>query len=428
MIWNEIEESKHNFNSWWDYAFSDSCRLNHKSGHKNWFIYEKVGRVHDQSYSNSNNLIKIDIINSKSESSSQKEASEWDSRIDTNESDFKMANDSSWKLSRDDRKLQYYLKLFKKREEQELKKKNKMARKQNNDLPKKKCGRKRKGEKREPVKCPPIVTKIEVLKIELIKDDDDSFLFDEFKDEFTNLNSKTNSVQNNFEGILPMHTNSKITIEDIVNKVNREMGPPPKRMSSSNRKLSNCNTEYSMNSSVVKSLDNSNSNKFNSTKNYDIQINSSNLNKTAKELFVKDWLRRTKLAQTQFREEISKRNSANDLKFGNKQPNNQYIPFEHPKQHLDLQSNTSFLQIQIQNTWSWDSEDSIMKREDKDSEIQSQNTTHFAENEEAQYCPLSPLIGGMKMFDDEPDFWNLKRREIKRLFKIEKWYRYSNSS
>ena len=45
-----------------------------------------------------------------------------------------------------------------------------------------------------------------------------------------------------------------------------------------------------------------------------------------------------------------------------------------------------------------------MKREDKDSEIQSQNTTHFAENEEAQYCPLSPLIGGMKMFDDEPDF------------------------
>ena len=61
-----------------------------------------------------------------------------------------------------------------------------------------------------------------------------------------------------------------------------------------------------------------------------------------------------------------------------------------------------------------------MKREDKDSEIQSQNTTHFAENEEAQYCPLSPSIRGNKMFDEVSDFGNLKRREIKRLFKIEK--------
>ena len=59
----------------------------------------------------------------------------------------------------------------------------------------------------------------------------------------------------------------------------------------------------------------------------------------------------------------------------------------------------------------------MMKRDDKDSEIQSQNTTYFAENEEAQYCPLSPSIWGHRMFDEMSDFSNLRKREIKRLFK-----------
>jgi hypothetical protein len=218
-------------------------------------------------------------------------------------------------------------------------------------------------------------------------------------------------MQNQLQRLSHLQSNAEIILQEIVSQVKGEMGPPPKRSSSSSKRQANCHSEYLTNSSVVKSLDNSNSNKFNSTKNYRIQKDVSNSNKTAKDLLVEEMMRRTKQMQMRQREASKALNSSD----------NRRKPFKQSMQYLDLPSATTYSQIQGHNIWNCDTEESLMIREEKDSEIQSQNTTHFAENEEAPYCPPSPSIaGGLKMFDEVSDFCNLKRREIKRLFKIEK--------
>lgn len=228
-------------------------------------------------------------------------------------------------------------------------------------------------------------------------------------------------MQNQLQRLSHLQSNDKIILQEIVSQVKGEMGPPPKRSSSSSKRQANCHSEYLTNSSVVKSLDNSNSNKFNSTKNYRIQKDVSNSNKTAKDLLVEEMMRRTKQMQMRQREASKALNSSDNRRFGNKQPNDRLKPFKQSMQYLDLPSATTYSQIQGHHIWNCDTEESLMIREEKDSEIQSQNTTHFAENEEAPYCPPSPSIaGGLKMFDEVSDFCNLKRREIKRLFKIEK--------
>ena len=424
MIWNEIEELQHKFNSWRDLVLESQLYLQNELGLKRGYDIESPQWILKKNCSNSNNLIKIEIINSNWNSKLQKEASAKVDEMTFNYSDSKMAVDSDQQLSREEKKLQYYLKLFQKREEQEIKKKNKKLRMQNSNIQRKKWGRKRKGEKKEPMMVPPVTLEPEILKIELWEDDVDYCLFQELKEEYSSLNNKTNSKINNSEQLLLMHSNSEITLSQIVKEAKWEMGPPAKRMSITYKKHSKSDFDYSINSSVVKSLENSNSNKINSDKNT-IEIEKIWIqNKSAKELFIEGMINKTKQIQIMQRRALNNSNWSKVHQFETKKSKTQ---FKQTKQkEYDLNSSTKWHIIQNNNIWPGDAEYIMMKRDDKDSEIQSQNTTYFAENEEAQYCPLSPSIWGHKMFDEMSDFSNLRKREIKRLFKIEKCSRPSN--